>query len=116
MRFFETIADMGHEQVDRSVREVLKLMREHLAMDVAFASRFLGGRRILWRVEAIDPFWQDAEGSSDALERSFCQRVVDGRLPRLVTDVRRLPSFAAPSMSASLVSPLGSRLRRWSVR
>lgn len=100
-------ADMDHEQVDRSVREVLKLMREHLAMDVAFASRFLGGRRILWRVEAIDPFWQDAEGSSDALERSFCQRVVDGRLPRLVTDVRRLPSFAElPPTSA----PIGAHL------
>ncbi len=87
-------ADMSHGQVDRSVREVLQLMREHLAMEVAFVSRFDQGRRVLRQVETNDAYWRDAEGSSDPLERSFCQRVVDGRLPQLVTDLRKLPDFA----------------------
>jgi len=86
-------ADMSHGQVDRSVRDVLQLMREHLAMDVAFVSRFDEGRRIFCQIEANDEFWRDREGSSDPLERTFCQRVVDGRLPQLVTDVRQLPDF-----------------------
>lgn len=86
--------DMSHEQVDRSVREVLKLMREHLAMDVAFVSHFTEGRRVYRQVDAADNRWRGAEGSSDALERSFCQRVVDGRLPQLVTDVQKLPNLA----------------------
>lgn len=100
-------ADMDHARVDRSVREVLKLMREHLAMEVAFASHFQKGRRFLWRVESSDPFWQNAEGSSDALERSFCQRVVDGRLPQLVTDVRKLPNFSELPETAV---PIGAHL------
>jgi hypothetical protein len=33
--------DMNHEQVDRSVREVLKLMREHLAMNATLVSHFM---------------------------------------------------------------------------
>ena len=100
-------ADMDHARVDRSVREVLKLMREHLAMEVAFASHFRDGRRFLWRVEADDPYWQNAEGSSDALERSFCQRVVDGRLPQLVTDVRKLPNVRELPETAV---PIGAHL------
>jgi len=100
-------ADMSHGQVDRSVREVLQLMREHLAMDVAFVSRFDDGRRILHQVETNDPYWRDAEGSSDPLERSFCQHVVDGRLPQLVTDVRQLPNLAElPPTSV----PIGAHL------
>jgi GAF domain-containing protein len=87
-------ADMSHEQVDRSVREVLKLMRDHLAMDVAFVSHFSEGRRFFRQIDASDSYWRDSEGNSDALERSFCQRVVDGRLPQLITDVRKLPNFA----------------------
>jgi GAF domain-containing protein len=87
-------ADMSHAQVDHSVREVLKLMREHLAMDVAFVSHFTDGRRFFRQIDAEDLEWLNAEGTSDALERSFCQRVVDGRLPQLIRDVRKLPNFA----------------------
>jgi GAF domain-containing protein len=100
-------ADMSHEQIDRSVREVLKLMREHLAMDVAFVSRFRDGRRFLRLIDSDDPFWQDAEGMSDPLEQSFCQRVVDGRLPELIADVRTLPNFA--DLPAT-VAPIGAHL------
>lgn len=87
-------ADMSDEQVDRSVRQVLTLMREHLAMDVAFVSHFEAGRRVFRQVDAIDGRWRLSEGASDALERSFCQRVIDGRLPQLVTDVSKLPNLA----------------------
>jgi GAF domain-containing protein len=87
-------ADMSDEQVDRSVREVLRLMREHLAMDVAFVSHFDAGRRVFRQVDAIDGRWLLSEGGSDALERSFCQRVIDGRLPQLITDVSKLPNLA----------------------
>ncbi|MGJ7489475.1 GAF domain-containing protein [Variovorax sp. ZT4R33] len=87
-------ADMSHEQVDRSVREVLKLMREHLKMDVAFVSHFEQGRRVYQQVDAADSRWLPWEGKWDALERSFCQRVIDGRLPQLITDVTKLPNYA----------------------
>lgn len=99
--------DMSHGQVDRSVREVLQLMREHLAMDVAFVSCFTDGQRVLRQLVTTDPYWVDKEGCSDPLERSFCQRVVDGRLPQLVNDVRTLPDFAELPPTAV---PIGAHL------
>ena len=100
-------ADMSDEQVDRSVREVLKLMREHRTMDVAFVSHFDAGRRVFRQVDAIDDRWLLSEGGSDALERSFCQRVIDGRLPQLVTDVSKLPNLADLPRTAA---PIGAHL------
>jgi len=82
------------EQIDRSVRDVLQLAREHLGMDVAFVSRFVGGRRVFIAVEPSDGGEVIAEGDSEALEASFCQRVIDGRLPGLVRDVAKFPGFA----------------------
>lgn len=86
-------ADVSHEQIDRSVREVLRLVREHLQMDVAFVSHFTQGQRVLQYVDEDGDRQLLDEGRAGPLEQSFCQRVIDGRLPELVRDVRKLPDF-----------------------
>ncbi len=86
-------AEASDELVDRAVGQVLKMLRSQLNMDVVFVSEFIDGRREFKRVEAAD----DAAvkvGMSDALEDTYCQRVVDGRLPRMVRDVGALPKDA----------------------
>ena len=95
------------DQIDRSVRDVLKLAREHLGMDVAFVSKFVAGRRVFMAVEPGDGGQVIAEGDSGALEASFCQRVIDGRLPGLIKDVTRLPAFA---QLPSTPFPIGAHL------
>ncbi|MGJ7510873.1 GAF domain-containing protein [Variovorax sp. GT1P44] len=80
--------------IDASVSEVLRLLREHLKMDVVFVSEFVDGRRVFRRVDAGPEAQVIAPGQSSSLEESFCQRVIDGRLPRLVRDVGALPTFA----------------------
>lgn len=83
-------ADGADAAVDGQVQEVLRLLREKLDMDVVFVSRFEGGRRTLLRVEQRAGINVLAAGQSDPVEESWCQRVVDGRLPELVRDARPL--------------------------
>ncbi|MEJ8823653.1 GAF domain-containing protein [Variovorax humicola] len=87
-------ADGCDELIDQSVGEVLRLLREHLQMDVVFVSEFVGGRRVFRRVEAKPASRVIEVGESSPLEESFCQYVVEGRLPRLMNDVATHPSFA----------------------
>lgn len=70
---------------DGHVRAMLEIVRKHLDMDVAFISEFVDGRRVFREVcsERNPPV---AVGGSDPLEDSYCQRVVDGRLPQLIID------------------------------
>ena len=79
--------------IDESVSAVLRLLREHLKMDVVFVSEFVDGRRVFRRVDASPESRVIEPGQSSPLEASFCQRVIDGRLPRLVRDVAALPTF-----------------------
>jgi GAF domain-containing protein len=88
-------ADGSDELIDQSVSEVLRLLREHLQMDVVFVSEFVDGRRVFKRVDAKPTSRVIEVGESAPLEESFCQYVVDGRLPRLVNNVPTHPSFPA---------------------
>ena len=87
-------SDGGDILIDQAVPEVLRLLREHLKMDVVFVSEFVDGRRVFRRVDAAPGARLIEPGQSSPLEESFCQRVVDGRMPRLVHDVAKLADFA----------------------
>ncbi len=95
-------ADNADAAVDTQVQQVLKLLREKMDMDVVFVSRFEHGRRTILRVEHR-PGWNVlSPGTSDPLEESWCQRVVDGRIPQLIPDAkpyiqeRKVPPPAFP--------------------
>ena len=86
--------DHSDALINGAVPEVLRLLREHLKMDVVFVSEFCDGQRVFRSVEAAPGADVIAAGESAPLEESFCQRVVDGRLPELVTDVGSFPGRA----------------------
>lgn len=85
-RLAAATAEHSDPGIHRAVAEVLKLVREHMAMDVAFVSHLIGGRRVFRHVQPENHEHVTA-GGSDPLEMSFCQLVIDGRLPELVKDV-----------------------------
>jgi EAL domain-containing protein (putative c-di-GMP-specific phosphodiesterase class I) len=94
---------MGSAAVDK----VLHAIRDHLGMDVAFVSQFRKTDRIFLHVDAGDrtPI---QPGDAASLEAGYCQRVVDGRLPRLIPDTRSVPAaMALPETSAI---PIGAHL------
>jgi EAL domain-containing protein (putative c-di-GMP-specific phosphodiesterase class I) len=74
------------------IQRVLRIVRTHLEMDVGFLSEFSEGRRFFRHVDAgpgrPSPI---AVGGSDPLEESYCQRVVDGRLPEIIPDACEIP-------------------------
>ena len=100
-------ADTADDAVDARVQEVLKLLREKLDMDVVFVSRFEHGRRTILRVEHRPGWTVITPGQSDPLEESWCQRVVDGRLPGFVQDA--LPHIRAGTLPAPTF-PVGTHL------
>jgi len=100
-------ADDADEALDERVQEVLRLLREKLSMDVVFVSRFENGQRVIARLEQPAAHPVLAPGQSDPLEESWCQRVVDGRLPGMIRDAR--PLVAAGRAPAGPF-PIGTHL------
>lgn len=88
-------ADHSDEMLDTTISEVLKRLRDRMGMDVVFCSEFVDGRRVFRQVETTGLRPTIAVGGSDPLEESWCQRVVDGRLPRYIADARTDPTASA---------------------
>jgi PAS domain S-box-containing protein len=68
------------------IGDLLRAVRQHFGMDVAFVSEFTGGQRVFRFVDAVE---QDLVivGGGDPLEATYCKHVVDGLLPSLIPDV-----------------------------
>jgi EAL domain-containing protein (putative c-di-GMP-specific phosphodiesterase class I) len=90
------------------IAHILDVVRSHLGMDIAFASEFTGGRRVFRHVSASPGDRAVTVGASDPLEASYCQRVVDGRLPELIHDASALPATAALEVTRAF--PIGAHM------
>ena len=91
-----------------SLARILDAIRTHLGMDVAFISEIVGGRRYFRHVDPDTPACFVRPGGSDPAEDSYCLRVVDGRLPELITDACRNPE--ALTLAATQALPVGAHL------
>ena len=98
-------ADESDALIDGSVGEVLKLIRERMRMDVVFVSEFSEGRRVFQVVDQAPGGHAVAPGDSDPLEETWCQRIVDGRLPELVLDG---PAAVADGRAPQTGTPVGT--------
>lgn len=94
--------------VDETVLETLHSVRTLLGMEVAFVSEFKGGRRIFRHVDSECNAIPVKVGSSDPLEDSYCQRVVDGRLPELIQDA--MQNSEACTLASTKSVPVGAHL------
>ncbi len=98
----------GADSPEQELQGLLRTIRTHLDMDVAFVSEFTEGRRYFRNVDASRPDAPVRVGGSDPIEQSYCQRVVDGRLPQLIQDAQRLPAARELPVTAAL--PVGAHL------
>lgn len=101
-------SDTSDELVDRSVSEVLRLLRERMKMDVVFVSEFTDGQRVFRHVSQAPDSPVIGEGGSEPLERSWCQRVVEGRLPGFIADASAHP--VASELLKSVPFPIGTHI------
>lgn len=84
-------AESSDAAVDGSVHDALRSMRDRLGMDVVFVSEIVEGKRMFRFVDRKADAPPVEAGAADPLEATFCQRVVDGRLPGLIRDAASLP-------------------------
>ncbi len=91
---------------DARIRKVLNIVRTHLDMDVGFVSEFVDGQRVFRHVDGDQSPVSVGEGH--ALSESYCQRVVDGRLPELMKDA--CENEEALTISATRELPIGAHM------
>jgi EAL domain-containing protein (putative c-di-GMP-specific phosphodiesterase class I) len=100
------------DRADHAAREVsieaLRAIRTHLGMDVAFISEFTDGQRVFRQLDAASQCCPVSVGDAQPLEESYCQRVVDGRLPELIHDASKIPAAMELPVTAAL--PVGAHL------
>lgn len=89
-------SDSADHELPEVVPAVLKLLRKRLGMDVAFVSQIADGRRTFKAVDNSPDFPLLQPGMSDPAEESWCQYVVEGRLPEKIDDAA--PLVAAGKM------------------
>lgn len=102
----DKVQDAG--SVDRLMTELLFSARKLFGMEVAFISEFQDGQRIFRYVDAQEGVELIQVNGFDSLEESYCQRIVDGRLPELIQDATRNPE--AMTLPATLAVPVGAHL------
>jgi GAF domain-containing protein len=96
-------SDMSSSRTANAVSGLLRNVRELLDMDIAFVSEFAGGRRIFRHVDAAaDQLAKLDVGQSDPLEETYCQRVVDSRLPLAIPDTDSLSEARDLSVTETL--------------
>lgn len=86
---------------------LLRAARRHLGLEIGFISEFTETHRVFRYVDSeglcfIQP------GDGDPLGDTYCQRVVDGRLPQLITDAREVP--AARELACTESVPVGAHI------
>lgn len=101
----EWVVHSGPSPAD-AIRAALAMARRRLDMEVAFVSQFRDGRRWFRHVDSDLDACPVEVGASDPLDESFCLRVVDGRLPELMPDARRVDAALDLPVTAAL--PVGA--------
>ncbi|HSH80996.1 MAG TPA: hypothetical protein VLA19_20885, partial [Herpetosiphonaceae bacterium] len=78
----------GAGRMSETIEHMLRDVRQALQMDVVFVSEFAGNRLVFRELEGDAESFEWREGEGFPLDESYCKRVLDGRLPRVVPDAR----------------------------
>ena len=76
--------------IRRAIGELLLVVRESLRLEVVFVAEIVKGRRVFKHVSTSLDASPVQEGAGDPLEETICQRILDGRLPAVIPNVRAL--------------------------
>lgn len=105
-------SDSADPALPRAVPDVLKLLRAKLGMDVAFVSQFVDGQRLIQAADTDPGFAPVHAGTCDPVEQSWCQRVVEGRLPEKIIDAAPyVKSGQAPDPGFAIGTHLSTPVR-----
>ncbi|KJH83559.1 EAL domain-containing protein [Pseudomonas sp. KSR10] len=94
--------------VDEILTEALYTVRRHLGMEVAFIGEFREGLRVFRHIDGNPRAVALTVGDGGPLEESYCQRIVDGRLPELIHDAAELKEALALPETQTI--PIGAHM------
>jgi GAF domain-containing protein len=95
-----------------TLQVALRAIREMLGMDVAYVSEIVGDNMVLRELEGDGASFRLAIAGSLPREHTYCQRMLDGRIPNLIGDVladdrtASLPITTAGNVGAFATVPL----------
>jgi HD domain/GAF domain len=89
-----------------SVERAVQTVRELLDMDVAYSSRITDSEQIVTSVQGDRESFGIRPGTRFPLEETYCQRMLRGRLPNLIQDVRA--EDRASSLAITRASDMGA--------
>lgn len=92
---------------DSAVDAILDAVRQHLGMEIAFAARYVDGRRVFTHLRSGIPL-PVGPGDGDPIEDSYCHHVLHGRLPELIHDASAIPF--ARTLPITDVLPVGCHM------
>ncbi len=78
----------GFRLTPEKIVQMLSDVREVLETDVAFVSEFAGDRMIFRVLEGDAESFGWEEGEGFPIDESYCKRVLDGRINRVVPDAK----------------------------
>ena len=85
-------AEAGSDAMTAVISKLLSNLRALLGMDIALVAEFLNGQRIFRHVDVDQSLPSKLHvGESVPLEGTYCQRVIDGRLPAMIPNTAALP-------------------------
>ncbi|NEU14863.1 EAL domain-containing protein [Methylobacterium sp. BTF04] len=90
------------------IQDALVAIRNHLGMEVAYFSEFIGGRTVFRRVDAPGLEHLIKVGDSHALDDVYCNHILAGRLPELIADTSLV--VLAREMPITAAVPIGSHI------
>lgn len=94
-QFVVATSDASSNIMASAITGLLRDARILLEMDIVFVSEFVEGQRLIrWVDKAAGAEETIKEGQSNPLEETYCQRVVDGRLPLAIPDANLVPEAA----------------------
>lgn len=109
MSIVDCLARPAHMDGDPSiVQKVLQSVRQHLGMEVAYVSEFVGNDSVFRTVDAPGLEALIKPGDSRSLDDVYCGHILAGRLPELMPDTSEI-AFAA-SMPITQAVPIGAHM------
>lgn len=84
--FGNILTGQNGDAAEDALTKALAALRSHMGMEVAYISEVVEGHVILRNVDAPGFEHLVKVGNSYALDSSYCQHVLDGRLPELIVD------------------------------
>ena len=95
-------------RLDWDIHRLLRALREHLRLEVAFIGELQETERVIRFVDHDPNCTGLAAGDADPLEASYCHQIAQGRLPEFLHNAAEHPVAAALAVTAAF--PIGTHL------